>query len=429
MGFMSFSGSDGFDGIFGDIARLLGAQSGAINWDVAKQIAVLITTDGGQEPNVDPSERIRMQNLAPIAALHVQEVTGIPLNLEDIAVITRGSWALNTLTDYQPLLDQLATALQPSPTSDNPDTQSAAEMEIPDTLEGIESAGDAPPDSPQAPQTPQASESPTSSDPMGFGQMEAFLAPVVMGMQLGGMLGHLSRKSLGQFDVPVPRNNHARLVLNIPNIQAFQAEWELQNDELLLYCLCEELTRMTLLSMPHIRQRFCELITTYVNGFHFDSEALMERLQGLDLNNVEALPEQIVDDEFLLQAMQTPGQEPIRAQLEVLTSVFVGYVDYVVGRVAARLIPSGPAIREANTRRRVGEAKGERILQRLLGLELGQNQFERGSAFVTGLLERAPESVLLRLWNDEASLPTSSEIVAPGLWLARIDPDGTSAAL
>ena len=43
-----------------------------------------------------------------------------------------------------------------------------------------------------------------------------------------------------------------------------------------------------------------------------------------------------------------------------------------------------------------------------------------GRAFVTGVVERAGEDALARLWADELDLPTPAEVDAPGLWLARI---------
>ena len=60
-------------------------------------------------------------------------------------------------------------------------------------------------------------------------------------------------------------------------------------------------------------------------------------------------------------------------------------------------------------------------MERLFGLELGQAQYDRGQAFVRGVLERAGDDGLNRLWRSAAELPTPAEIDAPGLWLARID--------
>ena len=72
-------------------------------------------------------------------------------------------------------------------------------------------------------------------------------------------------------------------------------------------------------------------------------------------------------------------------------------------------------------RRRVEATDGERFAARLLGLELGRGQFERGAAFIRGVVERAGDEGLSRLWVTERELPTAAEVDAPGLWLARID--------
>ena len=40
---------------------------------------------------------------------------------------------------------------------------------------------------------------------------------------------------------------------------------------------------------------------------------------------------------------------------------------------------------------------------------------------MAGVVERAGEDGLARLWEAERTLPTPAEIDAPGLWLARIE--------
>ncbi|MCY3968193.1 MAG: zinc-dependent metalloprotease, partial [bacterium] len=60
-------------------------------------------------------------------------------------------------------------------------------------------------------------------------------------------------------------------------------------------------------------------------------------------------------------------------------------------------------------------------IEQMLGLELNQNHYDKGTAFVTGVLDRADKDGLARLWNSARELPTPAEVEAPGLWLARID--------
>jgi uncharacterized protein (DUF2342 family) len=78
-------------------------------------------------------------------------------------------------------------------------------------------------------------------------------------------------------------------------------------------------------------------------------------------------------------------------------------------------------VSEAMSRRRVEATEGDRFAARLLGVAIDPTAYERGEAFVEGLVERAGEDGLRRLWNSERELPTPAELDAPGLWLARID--------
>ena len=88
--------------------------------------------------------------------------------------------------------------------------------------------------------------------------------------------------------------------------------------------------------------------------------------------------------------------------------------------VGHRLISSYGSLTEALRRRRVERGEADRFVERLFGLELGQAQFDRGAAFVTGVLERGGEQALAQLWTSARHLPTPPEVDAPGLWLERI---------
>jgi uncharacterized protein (DUF2342 family) len=101
----------------------------------------------------------------------------------------------------------------------------------------------------------------------------------------------------------------------------------------------------------------------------------------------------------------------------------VGYVDYVLDTVGRRLISSYDMVTEALRRRRVEATEADRFVGRLLGLEVGQAQYDRGAAFVRGIVERADNESLSRLWRSDRELPTPAELDAPGLWLARLEYD------
>jgi uncharacterized protein (DUF2342 family) len=92
-------------------------------------------------------------------------------------------------------------------------------------------------------------------------------------------------------------------------------------------------------------------------------------------------------------------------------------------RVGRRIIGSFGPLTEALHRRRLEESPGAHVLGQLFGIELDAAGYERGQAFVRGVLERAGDDGLNRLWHSAHELPTPAELDAPGLWLARIDLD------
>ncbi len=127
------------------------------------------------------------------------------------------------------------------------------------------------------------------------------------------------------------------------------------------------------------------------------------------------------DPEVVLGAIRSPAQEELQPLLEALVTVVVGYVDWVMDTVGERLMSGYERITEAMRRQRVEAAAADRFVGQILGLDLTQDLYDRGAAFIDGVVERAGAEGLDRLWSSERTLPTPNEVAAPGLWLARID--------
>lgn len=380
---------------FGDIARMLGQQGGA-TWDGARQLAVTVATGGVSEGNVDPVERIQIEQLARVADLRVADATGLSTSTGGRAVsvlpVNRTTWVTETLDAYRPLVERLAEALGPP---------------------------EAPPDEPAEP-----------GDPFGgmFAGMLQMFQPMVLAMTAGSMVGHLGQRTFGQYDLPIPRPigtpGADELLLVAPNLDAFAEQWSLPRDDLRLWICVHEVAHHAVLGVPHVRHRMDDLLTQYVSSFRNDASALEDQLGHLDLSDPSALS-QLQDvlgsPDVILGAITSPEQEAIRPRLEALVAVVVGVVDHVLDEVGAALMPSYGMLTEALRRRRVEAAEADRFVERLFGLELSQATYERGAAFVAGVRERAGDDGLRRLWLDAEHLPTPPEVDAPGLWLARID--------
>jgi putative hydrolase len=204
-------------------------------------------------------------------------------------------------------------------------------------------------------------------------------------------------------------------------IAAFVSDWSLPPDDVRLWVCLSELTHHAVLGRLHVRARIEELLFEYVRGFRIDPNALATQLEGFDPSDLSALPAVMSNPEALLGAIQTPGQQDTLQQLGALLAALEGYVDHVLDTIGARLITSYPSLTEALRRRRVEATEADKMIEQLLGIRISQATFERGGNFVQGILERAGEAGLSRLWHSERELPTPAEIDAPGLWLERID--------
>lgn len=387
-------GDDPFRGLpfFGDLGKLLGGMGGAgggLRWDMARQVAMQIAAGDGPETNVDPLTRIQLEELGRVADLHVSSLTGLSTSLTGRGVtvvpVTRTQWVQQSVEAFRPMFESLASSLG------------------------------------QAPVPP-----PEGGDPLSamLGQLMGSLAPMMLSVTAGGMLGHLAQRNLGQYDLPLPRTPSDELLLVLPNVDTFGDDWSIDAEELRLWLCIHEIAHHAVLGVPHVRAALERMIGEYASGFRADSDALVDKLGELDMTDPAALAgiqELFGDPEVVLGAVQTDEQRALLPHLEALIAVVVGYVDHVMDEVGTGLIRSYPMITEALRRRRVEADESDRFVARLFGLELGQPTYDAGAAFVDGVVERSGFEALERLWGHERFLPTPNEIEAPGLWLARID--------
>jgi uncharacterized protein (DUF2342 family) len=137
---------------------------------------------------------------------------------------------------------------------------------------------------------------------------------------------------------------------------------------------------------------------------------------------MQAMQRLLSDPALLLGAVQSPAQAQLAPQLDAAVAAIVGTVDYLVDAVAARVI-GGDALRiaEAVRRRRLETSPDDLFVERLLGLQLTQEQVQRGKTFTAGAVDRIGEGRLTELFAKPSPLPTPAELAAPGLWIARLE--------
>lgn len=458
-----FNDANPLEGLLGDLLKVIsGTATNNAPWlDTARTLAHGIASDATPDANVDPLHRIRLNELARITELHVTNATGLQVSSgkQPIAFkpLNRSEWALAILKAFEPFLTRIANAQVGSKTSEgvNPSLSTKntdsllKDFEVPTDLTGLDDLSsvidpdfvDGPIESnkPHLGNVGETSNS-TNVTNLGFpdglnfpsdidastginelmGQFALTLGPILLGMQFGSGAGHLAQWALSQYCFPVPWPDSEELLIIPSNVAKFAKDWSLPIDEVELWICIRELTLHSVLSRKSVSKAFNALldeVSTQTAALH---QELSKRIEA-GTSDPEMLQALLSDPESLLSDLVSPGQLNISNQLSALTSVINSYADHISGSIALSLTGSYPALAEAWYRYRVESGESQYAFAGLFGLDLSRNQVERGNAFIAGVIERAGEDALARLWVNERNLPTVAEVDAPGLWLERID--------
>jgi putative hydrolase len=390
-----------FQSLLGDLMNMLGSNA-PDQWEMSRSFALNVATGGVPEANVEPIERIRLEQLARVAELNVIEATGMPVSPDGRRVtcvpVGRGDWTLRALESWRPILTSMTPAPGPIP---GPRSDPADPLVEDDPMGGIGNL---------------------------LGQWASAIGPMFFGLQVGSVVGHLAQRTLGQYPLAIPWAPSDELVLVTANITSFAGDWSLPEEETLLWICARELASHSVLTRPGVRGRMEELLSALAESSASAQQDLAGRLGQLGAPggaeggpmDLESLQGMFGDPEALLGDLLTPESRRSSDQLTALAVVIDGYADHVADLVGRKLVGSHAQLTEAWYRRRAERGKGEEAAGALFGLDLDQPQVDRGRSFIGGVVERAGEDGLAKLWSSARNLPTPSEVDAPGLWLERI---------
>lgn len=402
------------------IMRML-QSSGPLNWEIARQTAEQVASEGQPDPAVSAADRKQFEELAHAAQTLVVGETGLTATFAtELRTVGPRGWVDLHLVALQPVLEALATALGESMRRAG-EQADAAEGGEPLTAEDLGGM-------PNIPGMPNMFGAMGAFG--GLGPMLGMIAPALLGAQAGSMIGFLAQHALGRYDLPLPTGplptatepggDDPSLCFVVSNIDAFEAAWELPRDDVRFYVALHEVVHAALRSVPWIRSRLVQLAVDYVSAYEVDVSRFEAEFGMIDPSDPASVQSMTDDPERVLGAMQSPAQAAPREELQRLTAVIDGYADVVLARIGHRLVTTFDRIHEAKKRHRVERGEAERFIGTLLGLKLERAHYERGQSFVEGVVSRAGIEGLNRLFEGATMLPTPSELDAPGLWLARI---------
>jgi putative hydrolase len=388
-----FSGGADFFGripLFREFARLLASESGPVNWELARQVAVATAVGADAfgatpalprpAPAPPPSERAEWDERLRLAELWVDPVTslagrGLTLTAQPVS---RPDWAEAILGELAPLVEpgarRLTEALRPE----------------------------------------------AGATPDEMSQVMGRLGSLLAGLQIGGLVGQLARLALAQYDLGLPSGEPARVMVVPENVAEFEGSAGAPADQFRLWLAAHEVVRQRIfVGVPWLADHLTAVVDEIARETNPDPSGLIDRLQSLNLGGAEDLREIMEGGGQGLLGPATPALEAAVGRLEATLAITEGYALTVCERALTGRLPALGAIQAAVDRRLADPDGPQALFAGLMRVDPERAGAARGQRFCREVLAATNIEGLDRLWAHPDFLPTQEELAVPGRWLER----------
>lgn len=252
------------------------------------------------------------------------------------------------------------------------------------------------------------------------------IAPVgrrVAGVEVGSLLGYLSQRVLGQYDLLVPDSEGQAADTDAvyyvgPNILGLEKRFAFRPLDFRRWIAIHEVThRAQFTGVPWMKDYFLSLVQGSLSIVDPDPAVLLRAI-GRIADAVKA-GKNPLDEGGLVGLFASPEQQVILERVQALMSLLEGHGNYVMNVLGERHVQGADRMaRVLHARRQQKGISGQ--MQKLLGIEMKMRQYEVGERFVRGVERIAGIAALDAAWRDAASLPTVPELDDPEAWLTRV---------
>ncbi len=359
--------------MFADIFKLINQQGPNAWFDTATQLALNIARGSDGDPNPLPTERQRLEELAPLVGRHVDALWGVPSE-PVITAVNRSELTAAALAQWRPLIEPMAQA--------TPDLSSNLDLD---------------------------------TNPM-MGQLAASMGPLFTGFQMGSVAGHFSERAWSLAILPLPRIDTRRLLV-VNNLMAFADAWSLDRDEVYVFALAQEFVAALVLNQPGTGDALRVLLLDSVHEAKAAQSNLLGRLQSMlkpeDLSTFMSNPE------ALLEGIELPDETPVTRAINAAASVLNAFFDAAANEITTLLLGPRPALTEAYRRHRRSDARGEDAAAALFGIATQGVHHDQAHDFVATLQKKYGLSIFDAILRVDG-LPSANELTDPETWVQRV---------
>lgn len=349
------------DDLFSKLFELFN-QPGPVNWKLAAEVARHLS---GERQPVEPWAAEEFRELARLAEYRLEEVAPFPVRpAVDVLPLDPRSWAEKNLELYGSLVEPFATSM------------------------GGETA-----------------------------PMMAQIAPAMIGLQVGSLVGGLSAWVVAGFDAGLPPDREGPLSLVVPHIEGLRVD-DVDPREVRLWVVANEVAFRAVSEVPWVRDHLAHLVSEYAAAAQIDPT----RLSGLVLGGTDpaAIEQAIAEAGGLEGLIGGEEAEAPRAELEAFLGTVAGCSRLLARRAVADIAPHFDRISETRDLER-----DEFTATPTIGVGPVPSEAVRlGDAFNQEVERRYGDDALQTLWSDPSRMPSAAELRDPTAWAARVLLDG-----
>jgi coenzyme F420 biosynthesis associated uncharacterized protein len=242
----------------------------------------------------------------------------------------------------------------------------------------------------------------------------------VAAAEMGALVGYMSRRVLGQYDLLVPDDVYGDSVYYVgPNILSLEKRFAFRPRDFRFWIAIHEVTHRAQFSgVPWMREHFLGLVHEAFETVDPDPSAIFKAIsRALEDMRRGQNP---LDDNGLVGVFASPEQRAVLQRVQALMSLLEGHGNAVMTELGRRYVPGEERMaRVLHQRRSVGGLTG--LLHKLFGFEQKMKQYEVGERFIDDVVAIGGYAAFDNVWRSPDNLPTLAELTDARSWIQRVD--------
>ncbi len=253
----------------------------------------------------------------------------------------------------------------------------------------------------------------------------SMVSPKIAGAELGMMLGWMSTRVLGQYDLLVIEDEEPEkqdIVYYVgPNVKALEERFAFPERDFRLWLALHEVThRAQFTGVPWMRDHFLGLVESTLEESDADPQRFTEGIKrALEAKKAGDNP---LDEGGLSAVFASEKQRETLGHIGGLMSLLEGHGDVTMDRAGEGYVQNAERFGRVLRQRRQNASGFVMLIQRLAGLEAKMKQYAQGEAFIEAVEDHGGRALIDRVWEAPTLLPLLTEIKEPELWIERVEP-------